>query len=76
MKDSKFFKLRFITSIDNTSAYQTIVLYNQLGMKVKELVVYEEKTTIDTSDLASGIYNIHLMQGSIIIEIQKISVSH
>jgi hypothetical protein len=65
----------FTVKLRETTPNHFINLYNQLGEKIKEIKVVSELTTVNVSDMSSGIYFVQIIDGTTVIGSQKVVVS-
>ncbi|MBT6746937.1 MAG: T9SS type A sorting domain-containing protein [Flavobacteriales bacterium] len=62
----------FTVSIDNIEPNQMITLYNHLGGRINEFPVITERTAIDVSNLANGVYLVQVTQNNLVVGHQKV----
>ena len=64
----------FGIKLQETTPNHLIILYNQLGEKIKTIKVVSELTTVDVSGLPTGIYFVQLTDQNDIVDVQKVIV--
>ena len=64
----------FNIQLSSIESNTSIVLYNQLGIKTKEVTTTEEITIVDVSNLSTGIYFVQVTNGVSVIGSRKIVI--